>query len=161
MFMCEILTEQQQAPPPVIKTPAPNVHVHVHQPSSPEKKAEPKPKVEEQPQQVAAPVQQVVPVQQVQQPDYGDYGEYDPDLDDGGEMAQPSPFQEILPLKRYYLILRLKELKSQLDDNNIKNADFDTIIKFVNNLSYNSIVMLSNGIIPVVEEQIARLRTNV
>jgi len=150
MFLCEILTEQRQAPP-ALKSPNQNVHVHVHQPAAPKEKA-PKPE----------PVQQV-PVQaqpEQQGPDAG-YGEdeYDPEMD-GGDMPAPDPFQELLPLKRYYLVLRLKDLKSQLDDGNIKNPDFDIVIKFINNLSYNSLVMLSNSIIPVVEEQIARLNAN-
>lgn len=144
MFLCEILTEQRQAPP--IKTPAQNVHVHVHQPAPSKEKKEPEQPVPVQPEQIQ------------QDPGYGD--EYDPELD-GMEAQPPDPFQEILPLKRYYLVMRLKELKSQLDDGNIKNPDFDILIKFINNLSYSSLVILSNSIIPVVEEQIARLTANV
>ena len=91
--------------------------------------------------------------------------EYDPELDgedEGGEMVaeQPPPFREILPLKKYYLIQRLKNLKSRLDEFNIKNEDLEIVLKFMNNISYNSLVSLSINILPVIEEQLARLQTN-
>ena len=158
MFLCEILTEQQQAPPKTTAPPAQNVHVHVHQPPAPKEKAAPKPKVEAQPEQVP---QEVVPVQADEQDpnSYDGSEEYDPELD-GQEEIQVDPNQEILPLKRYYLIGRLKELKSLLDERDIQNDDFDIVIKFMNNLSYNSLVSLANNIIPVVEDQLARLTTN-
>ena len=146
MFLCEILTEQQ-APPPTLKLPAQHVHVHVQQPSPPKEKKEPV--QQEQPQQVV-PVQQEDP----------NSGEYDPELD-GEDVQEVLPFQEILPMKRYYLMGKLKELKSLLDQNNIQNTDFDIIMKFINNLSYDSLLSLSGGIIPVVEDQLARLTTNV
>ncbi len=152
MFLCEILMEQQQAPAPPPKVPAQHVHVHVQQPSAPKEKKEPEPK---QPVQV----QQQVPVQApVQADQYGD--EYDPELD-AEEIPEAPPFQEILPMKRYYLIGRLRELKSRLDQNNIQNTDFNIIMRFINNLSYSSLVSLTGGIIPVVEDQLARLTTNV
>jgi len=156
MFLCEILTEQQQAlpsAPKVLKAPAQHVHVHVEQP------APPKPPKEKPP----GPVQQGQPVPQAPaqaDPNAGGYSdEYDPELD--GEIIQEvPPFQEILPMKRYYLIGRLKDLKSRLDQSNIQNEDFDIIMKFINNLSYDSLLSLSSGIIPVVEDQLARLTTN-
>jgi hypothetical protein len=146
MFLCEILTEQQ-ALPQAPKLPPQHVHVHVEQPK--EKKEKPAPEPVQ-----AVPVQQA---QQVQAAPNSD-GEYDPELD--GEMEEVQPFQEILPMKRYYLIGKLKEMKSRLDEHNIQNEDFDIIIKFINSLSYNSIVSLASGIIPVVEDQLARLTTN-
>ncbi len=114
MFLCEILTEQQQA---FSKVSKPMVN-------------EDQSKSED---------------------------EYDEDLDD----VQEAPaFQEILPIKKYYLINRLKELKSRLDQHNIQNEDFNIITKFLNNFSYNSLLSLANGIIPVVEDQLARLPRN-
>jgi len=135
MFLCEILTEQQQQvlPPSVVPTG------------------------QAVPQQVVAqPASQSIP-----QSDMG-YDEYDPELDAGeGEAVQEvPPFQEILPMKKYYLVQRLRNLKSTLDQNDIQNQDFDIIMKFVNNVSYDSLVSLSNGIIPVIEDQLARLQTN-
>lgn len=149
MFLCEILTEQQQVLPKAPKSAPQHIHVHVQQPAPPKEKKEPAP--QEQPQQAA-------PVQAAQNP-YDDSGdEYDSELD--GSAEEVLPFQEILPMKRYYLIGKLKELKSRLDQNNIQNEEFDIIIKFINSLSYSSLVSLSIGIIPVVEEQLARLTTN-
>ena len=144
MFLCEILTEQQQAPPQttLVGTAAPVVA---------------------QPQQVQTQV--VYPAQpDSYQQDYGDM-EYDPELDgedESGEMVaeQLPPFREILPLKKYYLIQRLKNLKSRLDEFNIKNKDLEIILKFMNNISYNSLVSLSINILPVIEEQLARLQDN-
>lgn len=145
MFLCEILTEQQQALPKAPKPPPQHIHVHVQQPAPPKEKKE--------------PVQQVEPVQAAPEQNPYDAGdEYDPELD--GVVDEVLPFQEILPMKRYYLIGRLRELKSRLDQNNIQNEDFDIIVKFTNNLSYGSLVSLASGIIPVVEEQLARLTTN-
>ena len=118
----------------------------------------PKEKKEPEPKQPVQVPQQQVPVQApVQADQYND--EYDPELD-AEEIPEAPPFQEILPMKRYYLIGRLRELKSRLDQNNIQNEDFDIIVKFTNNLSYGSLVSLASGIIPVVEEQLARLTTN-
>ena len=147
MFLCEILTEQQQAPAPPPKLPAQHVHVHVQPPPAPKKEPEPK-----------QPPQQQVVQAPVQADQYGN--EYDPEMD-AEEVPEVPPFQEILPMKRYYLIGRLKELKSRLDQNNIQNEDFDIIMRFINNLSYNSLISLASGIIPVVEDQLARLTTNV
>ena len=145
MFLCEILTEQQQALPKAPKPPPQHIHVPVQQPAPPKEKKE--------------PAQQVEPVQAAPEQTPYDVGdEYDPELD--GAVEEVLPFQEILPMKRYYLIGRLRELKSRLDQNNIQNEDFDIIVKFTNNLSYGSLVSLASGIIPVVEEQLARLTTN-
>ena len=155
MFLCEILTEQQQAPAPPPKLPPQHVHVHVQSPA-PKEKADPKP--DSAPQQASAP-QPVQAAPQQGQPQQQDGDEYDPELDD--EMQEAPPFQEILPMKRYYLIGRLKEFKNRLDQNNIQNDDLDIIMKFINSLSYNSIVSLSSGIIPVVEDQLARLTAHV
>ena len=145
MFLCEILTEQQQAPPQATLART-NVPAEIQVPQQVQT-------------QVAYPAQ-VDPNQQ----DYGDM-EYDPELDgedeSGGMVAeQPPPFREILPLKKYYLIQRLKNLKSRLDEFNIKNEDLEIVLKFMNNISYNSLVSLSINILPVIEEQLARLQTN-
>lgn len=134
MFLCEILTEQQQAlPQPVGQVPQ------------------------------AIPVQQVVTPQQksIPQEDMG-YDEYDPELDsgEGQYVEEVPPFQEILPLKKYHLIQKLNELKVRLEQYNIVNEDFNTILKFMNNISYNSLLSLSSGIIPVIEDQIARLNND-
>lgn len=132
MFLCEILTEQQQVPP---QLPVGQV------------------------QQIVPNQQVVIPQQQIASQGDMDYDEYDPELDSGENQVveEVPPFQEILPLKRYYLIQKLKDLKIRLEQNNLTNEDFDIILRFMNNLSYSSLLSLSSGIIPVIEEQIARL----
>lgn len=57
---------------------------------------------------------------------------------------EPSEFP---PLKKYYLIQRLNELKSYSIKNNITNEDLDTILKFSDSLSYNTLLSLSKSII--------------
>lgn len=137
MFLCEILTEQQQAlPQPVVPVqPAPQV-IPVQQVSTPQQ-------------------------QKISQADLGYGDEYDPELDSEEVVEEIPPFQEILPMKRYYLIQKLNDFKLRLDSLNISNEDFNTILKFMNNLSYNSLLSLSSGILPVVEDQIARLTNDI
>lgn len=84
----------------------------------------------------------------------------DEDIDSGEEelIGQEDTIPpDLAPLRKYFLIQKLKELKDQIQDYNIQNPDLDTILKFVNNLSYNSLLLLSNGIVLSIEEQIARL----
>ncbi len=150
MFLCEILTEQQQAPPQAVVNKASIKQPVVQQ-------------VIPQTQQIQLPA--AYPTQQsYNQDQQDDYDiDYDSELDsedEGGEVDTSPPFPEILPLKKYYLIQRLKNLKSRLDECNINNSDLDIILKFVNNISYNSLVSLFINILPVVEEQLARLSTN-
>lgn len=87
--------------------------------------------------------------------EYADDSELDSETDEDESSNVLSP--DLAPLKRYYLIRRLKELNDQLVNYNIKNDELDIIIKFVNNLSYNSLLLLSNSVIQNIEDQIARL----
>lgn len=139
MFLCEILTEQQQAPPQAANISGAEVQQDLMSSKT-------------QPAHSTQP-------NSYQQNDI----EFDPELDSesGGEEADQSPpFQDILPLKKYYLMQKLKDLKSRLDEFNIKNTDFEIISKFMNDISYNSLLSLSINILPVVEEQLARLQIN-
>ncbi|MFA7202783.1 MAG: hypothetical protein WC188_03630 [Candidatus Caldatribacteriota bacterium] len=105
------------------------------------------------------PIQQAPPSQQVpvQVPDYNDSEDIEfSDEVPAEENPETSQFQAILPLKKYYLIRRLEHLKSKLENANIENTDFNIIMKFINNLSYDAIVSLSLSIIPVIEDQLAR-----
>jgi len=82
------------------------------------------------------------------------------DIDDKINDEQPQPFQELLPLKKFYLMQKLQEFKSRLDEVNIKNNDLEIIIKFMNNISYDALISLSSTIFPVIEQQLARLFTD-
>jgi len=135
MFLCETLTEQQQAPPQVAPAGQPPQQVVVQQ-----------------------PVQAAPQANQYQQD-----ADYDSELDGEDEemvAEQIPPFQEILPLKKYYLIQKLKKLKSRLDEFDLINEDLNIIMKFMNNISYNSLMSLTINILPVIEEQLARLQTD-
>ena len=154
MFLVETIFEQQ--PPQVIQAS----------------------QVEQQPvpvDQNGQPIQQEIPVDQNGQPIQAapeDQGvelspdDYDEDLDaedtgevgpDGQPVQQPAFPQELLPIKRYYLLEKIRLLKTRLDDHNIQNDDLDTILKFSNQLSYNSLTSLMASLLPVIEEQIVRL----
>jgi len=111
MFLCEILTEQQQAPPQAVVNKVSNERIP-------------------QTQQVQLPTAYPAQQNHYQQDDYDDV-DYDSELDsedEGGEVDTPPPFPEILPLKKYYLIQRLKNLKSRLDEYNINNTDLNIIL---------------------------------
>lgn len=168
MFLCEILTEQQQ-------TPSQAIVVKAHVRNAPIKAADKLEMVNQQVQPTVASQQsteqpqtaiqdpQIDPNQQYAEPvqsyDDMDYDE-DLDADTGDEVSQLPPYQGILPLKKYYLIEKLKNFKSRLDEKNIENKDFDIIIKFMNSMSYNSLVGLTTSILPVIEDQLVRLQNN-
>ena len=94
----------------------------------------------------------------------GEYEEYaddeDSDIDTGTDEQSIDPTPDLAPLKRYFLIQKLKELETQIEDYNIKNTGLDIVLKFINNLSYNSLLLLSTGIIQTIEDQIARLKND-
>lgn len=64
---------------------------------------------------------------------------------------------DLAPIKRYYLIQKLKELSTTLSNYNIKNDDLELVLKFVNDLSYPSLMILGSGVIQTIEDQLARL----
>lgn len=122
---------------------------------------------QQQGQQQPSPEQGVQNIPQEQIPPEDQY--YDPDLDDeemraeDGQVAidqSPATSQELLPIRRYYLLEKIRLLKSRLKDYNVQNDDLDVIIKFSNQLSYNSLVSLVVSLLPVIEEQIVRLNNN-
>lgn len=148
MFLVETIfaTFEQQQPPQVVQV------------SQQQGQQQPSPEQGEQ-------VVQNIPQEQI--PPEDQY--YDPDLDDeemSGEDGQvaidqsPATSQELLPIRRYYLLEKIRLLKSRLKDYNVQNDDLDVIIKFSNQLSYNSLVSLVVSLLPVIEEQIVRLNNN-
>ena len=85
--------------------------------------------------------------------DEGENEEYN-----GEYIQQEAP--EIEPLKKYYLIQKITELRLQLQEHNIRNKDLDNVLKFVDNLSYNTLLSLVNAVLPDIEELLARLAAN-
>lgn len=64
---------------------------------------------------------------------------------------------DLLPIKKYYVIGKLKELKNQLNEYSLQNDELDTILKFSDNLSYSSLLSMSLVLTDAIAEQIARL----
>ena len=92
--------------------------------------------------------------------DIDDNSELDDDGDVEAEEEQVPPFQDILPLKKYHLMQKLKNLKSRLEECNITNDDLNIILKFMNDISYDSLLSLSVNILPTIEKQLAELQSN-
>lgn len=74
--------------------------------------------------------------------------------------APPVESPEILPLKKYYLIQKIIDLNAKLTQKNIVNSDLDNIMKFMDNLSYNTLLSLITTILPDIEEQLVRIINN-
>jgi hypothetical protein len=89
---------------------------------------------------------------------------YDEEGDlEGGEGMDEESFQqppeppEVEPLKKYYLIQKITDLRAKLQDQNIRNQDLDNVLKFTDNLSYMTLLGLTNALLPDLEETITRL----
>ena len=152
MFFSEILFEQVIPNPTSSQPPKilPKDQQQVLQ--KPSKSAEfSKPKVEKN---EAAP-QEFYNAQQggYAEDDFGDEG-----TEDVGGVSQELAFPpDLSPIRRYSLIEKLRELNVVLMQYNIKNVQLDTILTFINDLSYESLVIICNELIPSIEEQIVRL----
>jgi hypothetical protein len=97
-----------------------------------------------------------------QNEDNTDYDEEDMEDEEGmGEQTPQEPQNflppDLAPIKRYYLIQRMKDLSNILDNFNIKNEDLELVLKFSNDLSYESLMLLGTGVIQTTEQQLARL----
>jgi hypothetical protein len=100
----------------------------------------------------------------------GGYDETDEYSDEGdleGEEGNEETFQqqqsespEIEPLKKFYLIQKITDLRAKLQDQNIRNQDLDNILKFTDNLSYVTLLGLTNALLPDLEETLTRLNSN-
>jgi hypothetical protein len=115
MFLCEILTEQQQALP------------QQEEPSSDDELRS---------------------------------DELENDGEEGGDVQVPNVFEEILPLKRYYLIQKLHDLKTKLGQYNITNENLDIVIRFINSFSYNALLILATALISDIESKLERVSDN-
>ena len=63
-----------------------------------------------------------------------------------------------MPIKKYYLISKLKELKNQLIEYSLQNDELDILLKFADNLSYSSLLNVGLIITDVIGQQLARLK---
>ncbi|MDD4081999.1 MAG: hypothetical protein PHD05_01295 [Sphaerochaetaceae bacterium] len=77
------------------------------------------------------------------------------DEDEDEELTDESPEnEECVPIKRFYLLTKLKKIKDILKQYNIVDSDFDLLLKFVNSLSYNTLLFISDKMIQAVEARI-------
>ena len=66
--------------------------------------------------------------------------------------AEESP--EMEPLKKFYLVQKLQDLKSRLLQNGITNDDLETVLKFGESFSYAVLLNLANALLKSVESDI-------
>ena len=80
----------------------------------------------------------------------------------GAEEAQSEAeaFPEAEALKKYELNQQLVALKNRLKVSNIHDEDLDTILNFGSELSYTTLLMLSNTIADRLKSQISELDAN-
>lgn len=78
-----------------------------------------------------------------------------------GEGVDPnSPFPEETPLKKYELMLKLSQMRNVLQTNGVYDDDLDLVLQFGSDLSYETILALSNAVIEKLKKYIAGIKTN-
>jgi len=135
MFLVEVLFEQQTQTPSQV--PPVQIVQHVNQPET--KQPEP-----------TSQQDQDVPQEQPEQQLSGD------ELD-AVQAQEMGIAPDLMPIKKYYLINRLKELKTQLGEYSIQNDELNIVLKFADNLSYSSLLSIGMILIDFIEQQLARL----
>jgi hypothetical protein len=103
--------------------------------------------------------QQQVPAQQDQQqvpaqPLKLQPGQYPPRSDVEPEEIPPEESPEMVPLKRYYLQMRLQDLKAKILRAGMKNDDLDLVLRFGDVFSYPVFLNLSNKLLKSVDTDI-------
>ena len=88
--------------------------------------------------------------------DTGDGTEEDPMA--GEEEPDPEPY--LIPLKKFFLIQKLMAVKGKLDENRMGMTELDSILKFVNELPYETLLLLSDRIIELVKDHIKGITSN-
>ena len=87
---------------------------------------------------------------------FGDQQLTDPGMTDQPEAgSEPAEFT---PLKKYFLIEKLNDLKYKLADRNIVNEDLELIIKFSPSLSYDTLVNLVNTLSEAIQSQLQGIK---
>ena len=74
--------------------------------------------------------------------------------------AEAEAFPEAEALKKYELLQQLIALKNRLKVSNIYDEDLDTVLNFGSELSYTTLLVLSNGITDRLKTQISELESN-
>jgi len=60
---------------------------------------------------------------------------------------------ELEPMKKYLLLQKLEYLKDKMTQNEIDASSIDTFLKFAKDLSYDTIVSVSDSILMFLEKQ--------
>ena len=76
------------------------------------------------------------------------------------QKAEEEAFPEAEALKKYELLQTLVALKNRLKVSNIYDENLDTILNFGSELSYPTLLMLSNIIADRLKSQISELEAN-
>lgn len=154
MLLVEVLFEQTPSQVPPVQ-----IIQHVtHTPKEPDSKAAPKQQEQPTQEQPVSPEQQIPQGQETG--DEETTGEEIPEdgLGDGSQMQEEGIPPDLLPIKKYYLISKLKELKNQLIEYSLQNDELDILLKFADNLSYSSLLNVGLIITDVIGQQLARLK---
>jgi len=71
-----------------------------------------------------------------------------------------SPYPEETPLKKFELILKLSQMRSVLQSNGVYDDDLDLILQFAPDLSYETILALSNAVVEKLSKYITGIKNN-
>ncbi len=72
------------------------------------------------------------------------------------EQQEVSPFEVLTPVKRYYLIQKIRDLSDRLNQLNIKNNALNIVITFIDSFSYESLKIIMSQIMDEVKHQMAQ-----
>lgn len=86
--------------------------------------------------------------------------EQSPEEGESSEDEDSQEPEEFQPLKKYQLVQKLFDLRDRLEDNGIYNSDLDTLLKFASSLSYDTLVLLTDGILEFIKKQVERGQNN-
>ena len=80
---------------------------------------------------------------------------YEQNIDIGDQdQEQIADPPEFMPLKQFYLLEKIRNLKAKLEDQNISSHELDIILKFGNDFSYDTLVRLVDGIMDILKVQL-------
>lgn len=99
-------------------------------------------------------------VQQVQQPPQLDQNGQPIDQQDMQQEVQPEEPVEYTSLKKYYLAQKLSDFNVKMKQYNMRNEALETVLKFIDVLSYETLVSLSNNLINTLNAEIERAQQN-
>lgn len=73
-------------------------------------------------------------------------------------IPETSPFEVFTPVKRYYLIQKIRDLSDRLNQLNIKNNALNVVLTFVDSFSYDSLKIIISQIMIEVKQQVEQIK---